>query len=107
MQEYSQEGVSILCDFCHVPWDGQFAMIEGHQGSAICLECLKKALENAQTHADKYRCTMCLRINIPGHLPRWSTAEFPQAVVCQECLFLAAKAMSKAPHANFQWSPPT
>jgi hypothetical protein len=101
MQEYHDEGVSILCDFCHTAWDGEAAMVEGHHGSVICLDCLKKALNEAATHGDKYQCTLCLRINIPGSLPRWSTAEYPQAIVCQECLFQAAKAMSKAPHANF------
>ncbi len=106
MQEYSDQGVSVLCDFCHTPWDGQAAMIEGHQGSVICLDCLKTALKEAATYADKYKCTLCLRINIPGTLPRWSRAEHPHAVVCQECLFQAAKAMSKAPHADFQWLPP-
>ncbi len=106
MQEYQDDGVTLLCDFCHKAWDGQAAMVEGHHGSIICLPCLKAALAEAKPSAGKYQCTLCLRVNIPGSLPHWSTEAHPQAVACEECLHLSAAAMTKAPHAEFQWEPP-
>ncbi len=103
MQRTEQDGVVISCDFCQTDWDGQSAMIEGHHGSIICLECLKKALVDARPADGKYQCTLCLRINIPPSLPRWHFPNRPEKLVCQECLHQAAKAMSKSDHVNWKW----
>ncbi len=106
MQREEPDGVVISCDFCGTDWDGEAAMVEGHHGSVICLECLKKALAEAAPGEGKYKCTLCLRFNIPPAMPRWSHAARPQALVCQDCLHQAAKAMSKAPHVDWQWQKP-
>ncbi len=103
MQRNAADGIIISCDFCGTDWDGQAAMVEGHHGAVICLECVKKALSAVVIGADKYECTLCLRHNIPASLPRWTNSLRPQAVVCQECLHQAAKALSKAPHAQWKW----
>ncbi len=103
MQRNEVDGIIISCDFCGSDWDGQAAMVEGHHGSVICLECVKQALKAAVAGDGKYRCTLCLRDNIPAALPRWSNLHRPEAVICQECLHQAAKALSRAPHAQWKW----
>jgi hypothetical protein len=98
MQREDPEGIVIVCDFCRRDWDGQEPMIEGHHGSILCLECLKAALTEQRTGGgggEKYKCTLCLRFNIPPELPRWSNAEHPEAIACQECLYQAARAFSR------------
>ncbi len=102
MQRADADGIVLLCDFCRREWDGQEAMVEGHHGSIICLECVKLALEQSAQHADKYRCTLCLRFNIPPELPRWSNAAHPEAVACQDCIRQAAGALSKSPHTDWE-----
>lgn len=54
-----------LCDFCRREWDGQFPMVEGHQGSLICGDCLTIAytetvLRNLNSAPANTKCTMCL-----------------------------------------------
>lgn len=103
MQREDPDGIVILCDFCRRDWDGNEPMIEGHHGSILCLECMKLALDNLTHAADKYKCTLCLRFNIPPTVPRWSNPEKPEAIVCQECLYQAAKTFSRNEDNSFQW----
>ena len=105
MQREDPDGIIIVCDFCRRDWDGAEPMIEGHHGSVLCLECLKKALEEQRTGTEKYKCTLCLRFNIPPTLPQWSNAEHPEAIACQECLYQAAKAFSRNPDVQWRWDP--
>lgn len=106
MQKTVNDGVVICCDFCHTEWDGQSGMVEGHHGSAICLNCLDRALREKNRAEGKYACTLCLRVNMPASLDRWSHPDRPEVRVCQECLYQAAKAMSRAPHVDWQWKGP-
>ena len=103
MQREDPEGIVLSCDFCRRDWDGVEPMIEGHHGSIICLECLKTALREQQTHEDKYKCTMCLRFNIPPTLKRWSRPTNPDAVICHECIVQSAKAFSRNPDVDWEW----
>ena len=96
MQRTEPDGVVISCDFCQTDWDGQSAMIEGHHGSVICLECLKKAVDEARAGEGKYQCTLCLRINIPPGLPRWHFPGRSEKLVCQECLQQAVQTMRRS-----------
>jgi hypothetical protein len=105
MQREEPDGIVISCDFCRRDWDGQEAMIEGHHGSILCLECMKRALVGQAAGGDKYKCTLCLRFNIPGALPWWRSQGHPEAVVCQECLYQAAKAFSRNKDVNFTFEP--
>ena len=63
----------ILCDFCHREWADDVAMVEGHQGSCICGNCLTVAFHAVvgagqddnprKTGSDDVpgcKCTMCL-----------------------------------------------
>jgi hypothetical protein len=106
MQREDPDGIVIVCDFCRRDWDGQEPMIEGHHGSILCLECLKVALEHQSTTLggeDKFKCTLCLRFNMPPAMPRWSNPTHPEAMVCQECLYQAAKAFGRNPDVPWKW----
>jgi hypothetical protein len=105
MQREEPEGIIISCDFCTRDWDGQEAMIEGHHGSILCLECLKLALVEQLARPGKFKCTLCLRFNMPPEMPRWSNAEHPNATACQECIYQAAKAFHKNKDIPFRWDP--
>ena len=103
MQREEDGQIVISCDFCRRDWDGSEAMIEGHHGSVLCLTCLQRALVEKAATADKYTCTLCLRINIPGTLPQWRHPEHPDAIVCEECIYQAAGTFSKSPHTDWTW----
>jgi len=112
MQREDPEGIVILCDFCRREWDGQEAMIEGHHGSIICLQCLQKALNEQAPREGKYKCTLCLRFNISPELPRWhgiatqtDKGETEQAIICQECLYQSARTFSRNPDIDFKFEP--
>jgi hypothetical protein len=105
MQREEPNGIVILCDFCRRDWDGQEPMIEGHHGSVLCLQCLKQALIEQAVGEDKYKCTLCLRFNIPPALPRWSHAEHTDAVACQECLYQSARTFGRTPGVEWKFDP--
>jgi hypothetical protein len=105
MQREEPDGIVIACDFCRRDWDGQEAMIEGHHGSILCLECMKTALVEQAPLEGKYKCTLCLRFNMPPELPRWSNKTNPDAIVCQECLYQAAKAFSRNKEIDWKFDP--
>ncbi len=105
MQREDPEGIVIVCDFCRRDWDGQEPMIEGHHGSILCVPCLEKALKGQATGGEKFKCTMCLRFNMPPEMPHWSNPEHPEAVVCQDCMYQAAKAFHKNKEVPFRWDP--
>ena len=80
-------------------------MIEGHHGSILCLECMKAALREQHTGGEKYKCTLCLRFNIAPEMPRWNNPDHPEAVVCQECLYQAARAFSRNEEVDWKFDP--
>ena len=104
MQREDPEGIVIVCDFCRRDWDGQEAMIEGHHGSILCLECMKTALKEQACGTEKFKCTMCLRFNIPPELPRWSKAG-SDAIACQECLYQAARTFGRNKELGWKFDP--
>ena len=63
------------------------------------------ALRAKAVSEEKYKCTLCLRFNIPGTVPSWSNPAHPEAIVCQECLYQAARAFSKNKDVDFQFNP--
>ncbi len=103
MQREEPDGIVISCDFCGVDWDGQAAMVEGHHGSVLCLDCMKLALDYSFTGDGPYRCVLCLREALPASLPRWRHEGRPDTLVCQDCVHQAAKAFSRAAHVDFTW----
>ncbi len=97
MQRIENGGVIISCDFCGTDWDQALAMIEGHQGSVLCLACLKLALGAVSSSQEAFTCTLCLRQlteqkwSHPHRPPRAN----PAAAVCQACLEQAAGTFTK------------
>ncbi len=109
MQRHQGGSVVIGCDFCGDDWDQVKAMIEGHHGSVLCLDCLKVALACAAPAAEPFNCTLCLRENLPDTTPRWSPKPRPQganphAVICEDCLQQAARAFHR--DKDIDWSMP-
>ena len=108
MQRRDDQGVTIVCDFCGTDWDQVRPMIEGHEGSVICLECTKTALGEVKTQAHRYDCALCLRSQLPEDVPRWrplsQPGANPNAIICRECLDQAVRAFDRDPDVN--WSKP-
>jgi hypothetical protein len=116
MQRRVEDGIMISCDFCGTDWDQETAMIEGHHGSVLCLECFKTAHAAAAPAPDANRdagsdfsCSLCLR-TLAGDVPHWRHPPMsspppgfnPDAVVCGDCLKQAAGAFHKDP--DVPWS---
>ncbi len=97
----------VLCDFCRRAWTHDLPVIEGHRGSIMCGHCLAAAytavvLGGDSTGPPGYTCTMCLEQR-PDR--GWRSPAFPDAVVCERCLNLAATALEK--DRDWNWRRPT
>ena len=93
MQRHTDEGVILCCDFCGTDWDMVKPMIEGHQGSILCLACLACAIDEATPREQPFQCTLCLR-EIGAGARAWAAG---QATVCFDCLQQADRAFDKDP----------
>lgn len=107
MQRKETEGVIITCDFCGTDWDEVLPMIEGHHGSVLCLECLKKALSSLVPADKEFNCTLCLQTHAAGDL-RWLPSVLPpaanqHAAACKPCIFQAAGTFSKDKDVDWKW----
>lgn len=114
MQRTENDGVIISCDFCGSDWDpydDSFArpMVEGHHGSVICLDCLRRALNEMTAAQAPFHCCMCLQ-DRPPPTPRWAHPQpapspglNPNAAACKSCLHQAAGRFSKDPDVKWKW----
>ncbi len=109
MQRNEDGGIVISCDFCGVDWDEELQMIEGHQGSVLCLVCLKRALDEAQPTDEPFKGTLCLS-DKPAGTKCWHHPEAQpspglnvDAPLCWDCIRLAAKGFHKDPEVDFRW----
>ena len=110
----SVEMSDVLCDFCHREWTEDIPMVEGHQGSCICGQCLTVAyhevLVTRTAPSGKYTCTMCLekpddrdaegRPDEPG----WQSPACEDAAICRRCIKRASGTLHKDP--DFNWRKP-
>lgn len=103
MQRIEDNALIVSCDFCGTDWDGQFAAIEGHRGSIVCLECLKRALDERIVALDPYSCVLCLRDKIPASTPRWLHLNHPETYACEPCILQAADAFDRDPDIDWKW----
>lgn len=100
--------ISSSCDFCSRSWDpaGAEIMIEGHQGSLVCLKCLSAAYaavvlhQTGEEHRGK-QCVMCLEERAQ---PEWESPMNEGKRVCLRCIRQAATALEKDPETG--WSRP-
>lgn len=102
------------CDFCHRAWtDESVPMIEGHQGSIVCGNCLRLAY-HATVHdgaSSEYEgadpegptCVLCLE-HRAAREPMWRSPVYEEAWICRRCCRLAAQAIEK--DASFAWRRP-
>lgn len=109
MQRRVAEGIIIACDFCGEDWDQIKPMIEGHQGSVICLECVKRSLADGTREGERFHCTLCLR-DLPPETKRWRFADAPPtanpaAAACASCLKQAAVAFDRDPDVDWKMPP--
>ena len=102
----------ILCDFCSRSWSDDMAMVEGHQGSCICGQCLTVAWHSViearqndappQSEEGTWACTMCLEHRKDAAF-RSQVRE--EALICRRCIGLAARALDLDPDHN--WARPS
>ena len=96
----------ILCDFCHKPWGGNHAMIEGHEGSVICGQCLTVAftflcLGDAPESPKGTKCNMCLE---EREEPLWQSPLHEDAWICRRCSRMGATSLDRSK--DFEWTKP-
>ncbi len=107
----------IMCDFCHRAWTEEAPMMEGHQGSCICGNCLSLAyaeVVNAGENVagdDDWLCALCLErsvdreaLNRAGE-PGWRSPLHEEATICRRCIKLAAGVLQKDP--DHKWARPS
>ena len=111
MQRTETDGIVISCDFCGTDWDEVLPMIEGHQGSVLCLSCLRYALDQATPAPEVFGCTMCL-MEKPSQARCWAhpaPGSAPgvnrDAVICWDCVRLGAGTFHKDRDVDFTWNP--
>jgi hypothetical protein len=95
-----------LCDFCRTAWDGTFALVEGHQGSLICQDCMTIAYDTLVTRKESTapagaKCTMCLEVRDDA---MWQSPAYEDAVICKRCCKQGAGRLHKDP--DIEWSKP-
>jgi len=104
--------IIIYCDFTGEDWDNESPMIEGHKGSIISLQALRRATQEACEASEVFSCTMCLRSFDPPE-KMWRHPDPPpganaQAVICWDCIQQADRAFGKDPEVAYDRQiPPT
>lgn len=96
----------VMCDFCRLEWTDTRHMVEGHQGSCICSECLTAAyrtlaIEKRSIAPADSKCTLCLE-NRPA--PLWSAPQFSDVIACLRCVKQSATVLQKDP--DYNWRKP-
>ncbi len=105
----------ILCDFCTRPWTDEVPMVEGHQGSCICGDCLATAwrsvidagIDDAPAQAAEesepaWKCSLCLEARED---PAFRSPIREEALVCRRCIRLAGRALDSDP--DHDWRKPS
>lgn len=96
--------ISSHCDYCDAKFEDE-AMVEGHQGSLICMKCLRtafvelKSLKGGSENAGK-KCRMCLEERGES---QWESP-MTGATICTRCTTMAYRALEKDPESG--WTRP-
>ena len=120
IDENNVQMTDVLCDFCQREWAEDIPMIEGHQGSCICGNCLTLAYSQVVLHGQDsdssgdekdWQCPLCLETSEDRKaLDRadeqcWHSPIRAEAVVCRRCIKLAAGALHS--NSDEEWKKPT
>ena len=105
MHETLPDGTVVVsrCDFCRQEF-AEDPMVEGHQGSLICLKCLNTAYTDVvlagggREHVGG-KCTMCLENR---EQPQWESPAYPEAHICLRCMKQAATRLEKDPELGWK-----
>ena len=95
-----------LCDFCERAWDGAFPMVEGHEGSLICGECLTSAYRALMLDVEgravepSDTCTLCLEDRDHS----WRSPKRSESVACLRCVKQSAGRLHK--DEDWEWCKP-
>lgn len=108
MHKTNPDGTVIesLCDYCRARFE-ETPMIEGHQGSLICLKCISVAYADLVHFAGGHqntgrKCTMCLE---ERRQAQWESPIDPDKTVCLRCIKQAATALEKDPETGWKRPP--
>lgn len=100
--------IASFCDYCSRRWDpaGSEIMIEGHQGSLICLKCLSAAYayvagSGGGGENTGKTCALCLE---DRKQPQWESPVNDDKRICLRCIKQAATALEKDPESG--WTRP-
>lgn len=85
----------VLCDFCRRAWSESLPMVEGHQGSCICGDCLADAFRGSVLaggpEGTPGRCVLCLEDRADAAWERGG------ARACRRCVRQSAAVLQKDP----------
>lgn len=107
MHDRSAQGNDFFkCDFCRQSWAEDRPMVEGHQGSLVCANCLTIAYTEVVTNQtpsveNVEKCVMCLE---QRKQPGWRSPLHDDALICLRCIKQSATVFEKDP--DSLWSRP-
>lgn len=112
--ENNVQMTDVLCDFCGREWGEDVPMLEGHQGSCLCANCLTLAyteviVNEVSSAPEDYKCPMCLEARADraalgrADEPGWQSPA-QAAAICRRCIELAAESLGK--DKDFGWQRP-
>ena len=116
MQRTTDDGIVISCDLCGTDWDAYDQaqanpMTEGHHGSVICLNCTKRALDEAAPSDKAFKCTLGLTDHDAGEIC-WQHPDPPNpdapglnknAISNWDNIRQAGRSFGKDPDIDFKW----
>lgn len=114
MQRTTDDGIIISCDFCGIDWDAfdeaqANPMTEGHHGSVICLNCTKRALDEAGPADAEFKCSLGLTDHDAGETC-WKHPDAPpspglnkDAIAHWDNIRQAGRAFGKDPEIDYTW----
>ena len=97
----------VMCDFCTREWSDALPMVEGHQGSCICGDCLATAYRalvispDAAVGTDAVTCSLCLERRDD---PTWASTPADGAAprACRRCVKQSAAVLQKDPELGWR-----
>ncbi len=92
----NMQAQDFLCDFCGQHWAEDRPMMEGHQGSLICGNCLTVAYTECVLGkvGEPGKCVMCLEDRDEAC---WRSPVREEGVICRRCARQSATGLERDP----------